>query len=396
MRIHSLCFFLCLAVPALLVSGCAPVSKAGQPAPPPPAKVENAKKESDLTIVELTDEAVTRLGIVAVPVVERDVPRALDLGGEVVVPPDRIVVVAAPLAGTLDTSGMPSVGQAVKKGQPLLKLAAFLPPERDLRVQLERDVTSLTERRDAAKLRKDRAEALANEKAGSVRDAERAREEFTVLETELKAARERLDRFDRAPLASGQDVAIQSPIAGMVRRVQVGPGQVVSAGTPLLEIVSLETLWLRVPVFVGDLDGVARRESARVHGLAADGGSSGTIARPVSAPPTADPVAATADLYYLLPNGNGTLRPGQRLGVTLPLTSRERGLTVPWSAVIHDVNGGAWVYERTSPRSFVRRPVEIRSVSDGIAVLGRGPKVGTNVVSVGVAELFGTEFGAGK
>ena len=75
---------------------------------------------------------------------------------------------------------------------------------------------------------------------------------------------------------------------------------------------------------------------------------------------------------------------------------RSDSLVVPWSAVTHDVNGGTWVYENTSPQTFVRRRVQVRHVAGTEAVLESGPKVGTKVVSVAVAELFGTEFGIGK
>jgi hypothetical protein len=45
---------------------------------------------------------------------------------------------------------------------------------------------------------------------------------------------------------------------------------------------------------------------------------------------------------------------------------------------------------------FVRHRVEIADVVADAAVLRQGPAPGTRVVTVGAAELFGTEFGAGK
>jgi hypothetical protein len=69
---------------------------------------------------------------------------------------------------------------------------------------------------------------------------------------------------------------------------------------------------------------------------------------------------------------------------------------VPYAAVIHDVHGGEWVYENISPQHYVRRRVEVRRVTDSLAVLARGPAQGAKVVVSGAAELFGTEFGAGK
>jgi hypothetical protein len=52
--------------------------------------------------------------------------------------------------------------------------------------------------------------------------------------------------------------------------------------------------------------------------------------------------------------------------------------------------------EPTQPQKYVRRRIELLHVLDGLAVLSRGPAVGTKVVIAGAAELFGTEFGVGK
>jgi hypothetical protein len=87
---------------------------------------------------------------------------------------------------------------------------------------------------------------------------------------------------------------------------------------------------------------------------------------------------------------------GQRVGVTLSLRGEEESLVVPWAAVLHDVQGGQWVYENTGPQIFVRRRVQIARVAGAAAVLTSGPKPGAKVVTDGAAELFGTEFGAGK
>ena len=90
------------------------------------------------------------------------------------------------------------------------------------------------------------------------------------------------------------------------------------------------------------------------------------------------------------------MRPGQRLNVTLNQRGSQEGLTVPWSAILYDTGGGAWIYENTAPQQFVRRRVEVRQVMDSLALLNRGPAIGAKIVTAGAAELFGTEFGAGK
>jgi hypothetical protein len=114
----------------------------------------------------------------------------------------------------------------------------------------------------------------------------------------------------------------------------------------------------------------------------------------VTAPPSSDPAASTTDLFFQLEAG--TFRPGQRVSVIVPLRSRQKAAVVPWSAIVFDVHGGAWVYANTAPHVFSRRRVEVRHVTAADAVLASGPPPGTRVVTVGAAEIFGTEFGTGK
>jgi multidrug efflux pump subunit AcrA (membrane-fusion protein) len=119
-------------------------------------------------------------------------------------------------------------------------------------------------------------------------------------------------------------------------------------------------------------------------------------ASPVQGPPLSDAGAASSDLYYELPNRHGALRIGERVGVTLVTRETADALAVPASAVLYDMHGGTWVYVRTAPAVFVRTRVDVRHVVGGFAVLGRGLTEGAEVVTAGAAELFGTEFGAGK
>jgi hypothetical protein len=87
----------------------------------------------------------------------------------------------------------------------------------------------------------------------------------------------------------------------------------------------------------------------------------------------------------------GTDRVQQRM------TSRSASprLSVPYSSLLYDIEGRTWVYTSPEPRTFVREEVIIDHIEGNVAVLSRGPAVGTVVASVGVAELYGTEFEVG-
>jgi hypothetical protein len=66
---------------------------------------------------------------------------------------------------------------------------------------------------------------------------------------------------------------------------------------------------------------------------------------------------------------------------------------VATSAVIYDAKGKTWVYTNPEPLVFVRHAVSVDYIDGDRAVLLEGPPAGTAVVTVGAAELLGTEYG---
>ncbi len=66
---------------------------------------------------------------------------------------------------------------------------------------------------------------------------------------------------------------------------------------------------------------------------------------------------------------------------------------IPYAAVLYDANGDTWTYTNPRPRTFVRARISVDRIDGDVAVLSDGPPASTTVVTVGAAELFGTEFG---
>jgi hypothetical protein len=93
-------------------------------------------------------------------------------------------------------------------------------------------------------------------------------------------------------------------------------------------------------------------------------------------------------------------RAAQRLGIeTAEVSSEEIEGTsrqiIPYGAVIYDSSGATWTYTSPEPLTFVRHPITINAIDGDQAVLSEGPEDGTTVVSVGAAELYGTEYKVG-
>lgn len=365
--------------------------------PQPPATLSHVVKEADLATLTLSADAERRIGIVVDTAARRDLPRVRTVGGEVLVRPGSRAVLVAPRAGTVlgpAGDGLPAAGSRVAAGAPLARLLV-LPAEGDL-FQAGDDVAAAEARLANARLRAARAETLLVRGAGTIEAAEDARQALTEAEAAGRAARSRQAVLSGAADSAGlRSVTLEAPFSGVVQAVEVAAGQRVASGTALLEVAALDPLWVRVPLFPGDLAEVEGGRGATVTRAGGQGG--GWPARSVRGPASADPVAAAVDLYFEVPNPDGGLRPGERVAVTLPLRGRgSSGVVVPWSAIVRDIGGGAWVYARLGEGKYARRRVEVDHVVGDQVLLARGLEPGAVIVTVGAAELFSTEFGTGK
>jgi hypothetical protein len=90
----------------------------------------------------------------------------------------------------------------------------------------------------------------------------------------------------------------------------------------------------------------------------------------------------------------------QRLGIQTAEVSREEiagqpRQVIPYGAVIYDQNGATWTYTSPEPLTFVREAITIDTIDGDRAILSEGPPDGTAVVSVGAAEVYGTEYEVG-
>ena len=390
--------------------------------------------ESDLATITLTEEAEERLGITTVASELQKVQQHRTFGGEVIIPSGRSIMIAAPVAGIVSPSGnsrIPAPGSKVKAGDVVLALSPILSPERDVPTPAEQvqmagakatlvaaQVTALGDvqrgKADVAatKINLDRAKKLLGDRAGSQRAVDDAQALSNVAATVLNAAEERyaqltkligtLDRTTSHDLASA--IPLKAPVDGVIRSLSISAGQQVVGGASLLEVLDMSTVWVRVPIFVDLLSSIQPNALGQVVSL--DGKSLSRTSQevesqlyraiPVEAPPTADAGSSSVDLYFEISNLQSTYRPGQRVGIALPLDSEVEAKIVPAASVLYDIHGGTWVYTQKERLKFVRQRVTVLWFDGAKAILQRGPSSGTLVVADGAAELFGTEFGPGK
>jgi hypothetical protein len=83
----------------------------------------------------------------------------------------------------------------------------------------------------------------------------------------------------------------------------------------------------------------------------------------------------------------------ERVGLqTAPIRHNEQGKIMPYAALIYDADGNTYAYTAPEPLTYVRQEISIDHMDGDSVVLSEGPPAGTEVVTVGVDEVYGTEF----
>jgi hypothetical protein len=79
--------------------------------------------------------------------------------------------------------------------------------------------------------------------------------------------------------------------------------------------------------------------------------------------------------------------------LTNVVTGSKGNLIVDYAALIYDKKGLPWVYAVTEPLTFVRVEVKVKQVVGNTVTLSEGPPPGTEVVTQGATEVYGSELG---
>ena len=105
-------------------------------------------------------------------------------------------------------------------------------------------------------------------------------------------------------------------------------------------------------------------------------------------PSKLEPVKGT-DLQRVTFTEEGAERVGLRTGTVVRSGKQE---VVPYAALLYAPDGKTYVYTSTKPLQYVREQVQVDRIEGDRVFLAAGPPVGTEVVTVGAAEVYGTEL----
>jgi hypothetical protein len=105
-------------------------------------------------------------------------------------------------------------------------------------------------------------------------------------------------------------------------------------------------------------------------------------------PAKLEPIKGT-DVQRVIFDAEGAKRVGLK---TAPIRQNGQGTVIPYDAVIYDADGKTYTYTAPKPLTYVRQEIAIDHVAGDSVMLSDGPPAGTEVVTVGAAQVYGTEF----
>lgn len=329
---------------------------------PPPATANGPQRLPDGS-VSLPKPAQRQMGVRTVVGAVKQLPRAVELAGKVVMDPNAGGKVQALVGGRLQAGprGLPSLGQSVRKGEVL----AYVVPSAGA-IERSNQAAQVAELRASRSLAEKRLARL-NELADSV-----PRKDIETAESEIASLAERIAALG-AGLANRD--ALVAPVSGVIASANAVAGQVVEARELVFEVVDPSRLRIEALSFDA---GLGRDISGAF--LAIDGkklplvfvGASRSLRE------QALPLAFRAEGPALT-----ALAVGQPLAVVVQTRSQVTGVPVPAASLMKNPANQTIVWVKTAPERFEPRVVTAEPLDGATVAVTAGLKAGDRVATLG-------------
>jgi Cu(I)/Ag(I) efflux system membrane fusion protein len=256
----------------------------------------------DENLVQISATVENNIGVRTDKVVRTDLARNIKTVGFIQIDEDKTASVDVRTQGWVENLLVKSVGEPVKKGQPLFDL--YSKPL----------VTAQEEYLQAKKI--DRA-SLINAAKSRLRSLGLSRAQITRLSKTGKV--QRLSRF-------------YAPQDGIVTMIGVGEGAFVKPGTQIMMLADLSTVWVLADVFETEAGWVKPGQAVAMKISAEPGRQWSGVVDYIY--PSINPVSRTAQVRLRFDNADGALKPDGYANITIQTAPKVGVLAVDREAVI--------------------------------------------------------------
>src|SRR5450631_2858065 len=304
--------------------------------------------------------------------------------GKIAVNGDRATPVFSPYSGRV-TRVIAGLGDTVKAGAPLAAVAA------SEFVQAQNDLTTAASQVKIARINETRKHALYDAKGGSLQDWQQAQADLTAVETARSSVRNRLKILGKsdaeitaleASHSMNPTATIAAPISGVVVDRQVGPGQLLQAGsgTPVFTIADPSSVWLLANVREADSGLVHLGQSVDVRVLAYPKRVFKARVSYVAA--VVDPVTHRLPVRAEIDNQDRALKPEMFANFKILTSGESDAPAVPESAVVYEGDlAHVWVLSDGGLLAY--RAIRTGRNNDGLIEVLDGLKSGEQIVTQG-------------
>lgn len=237
----------------------------------------------------------------------------------------------------------------------------------------------------------DRMQDLLSHGAAATKDVESSEADYndamTDVQNSLQALKifgimqQDIDQAEKQGVAIRPELAVRSPISGVVVQKLVSPGQFIQAGTTVCFMISdVSTVWVQGHIFDRDLpfvkvgNPVTETSPAFAHPFRGQVQYVGAFV---------DPTTRTTPVRIVTQNPQGLLKKDLFVEADVLTGARKNVLVVPVSAVLRDAQNEPMVYVQMQAGKFAQRPVTIGMQQDGDIEISSGLQLSDNVVTQG-------------
>jgi membrane fusion protein, heavy metal efflux system len=218
------------------------------------------------------------------------------------------------------------------------------------------------------------SEADYNDATTDVQNSLQALRIFGITSQDIEAA-------EKQGSVVNTELAVRSPIAGVIVQKLVSPGMVVQAGqTVCFAISDVSTVWVQGHIFDRDLPSVKSGDPVDETNPSINRTFRGTVSYIGS---FVDPNTRTTPVRIVTKNPGGLLKKDMFVDAVVHTGSWSHVLVVPVSALLRDDKNEPIVYVEVEPGKFAQRSVRVADQNDGLTAISSGLIDGETVVSEG-------------
>jgi cobalt-zinc-cadmium efflux system membrane fusion protein len=294
---------------------------------------EAEQEEHGEEVVRLSAAELKEFGIKLATAAAGSLQEYVDLPGEIVLNADRLAHVVPRIPGIV-REVRKNVGDAVKAGELLAIIES-----REL-ADAKAAFLAAAERETLARANFEREERLWQKKVTSEQEYLDARQALAEARIAKNSAEQQLhalgfsDAYLKAlpkhPDATYTLFEIRAPFGGTIIEKHLTLGENVSADAAVFTIADLSSVWVDINVYQKDLARIRKGQTVVIeigHGIPQVSGEIAWVG------PLVDEATRTAKARVVLPNPQGTLRPGLFVTAKVAVGSTTAGIVVPKSAL---------------------------------------------------------------